>query len=102
MDDYGCWYETYWHNRIDYEKDPQETIDLSFAWAPKLDGDTIVTSTFTLPDGLTEESTAIDGSITTIFVSGGTIGRIYRIVNTLTTSGGRTYERTIYVRVRES
>jgi hypothetical protein len=102
MDDYGSWYEPDCANRVDYEKDPDETVDYSFNWALKLETDAIATSTFALPDGLTEVSTSTEGRTTSIFVSGGTRGRIYRIVNTLTTTGGRTLERTIYVKIVES
>lgn len=85
----------------DLQKDPNGTQDYVFNWAQKLDGDTISTSTFLLPDGLTSVSTANTTTTATIFVSGGTAGTIYRITNRITTAGLRTRDWTKYVLVSE-
>lgn len=84
----------------DVVKDPDSTEDYQFNWAPKLDGDTIIASTFLLPDGLTSVSTSNTTTTATIFVSGGSQGRVYRITNRVTTAGGRTWDRTMRVLVR--
>ena len=65
----------------DFIKDPDETSDYEFNWKPELDGDTISTSAFSLPDGMTSVSTSNTTTTATIFVSGGSEGRIYRIRN---------------------
>lgn len=98
-DDYGDYTSTC--GPADYEKDPDSTVDYPFNWVPVLDGDTISTSTFLLPDGLTSVSTGNTTSSATIFVSGGSAGRIYRITNRITTAGGRTFDKTIRVKVSE-
>lgn len=85
----------------DYVKDPDETIDFPFNWKPELYGDTIFTSTFLLPDGLTQVSTSNTTNTATIFVSGGSTGQTYRITNRIVTIGGRTFDRTINVLVQE-
>lgn len=85
----------------DYEKDPDSTLDFAINWSPILDGDTIATSSFLLPDGLTEVSSSNTTTTATIFVSGGSACRTYRITNRVTTAGGRTWDRTIRVRVKE-
>ena len=85
----------------DFIKDPDSTEDYAFNWVMDLDGDTISSSTFELPDGLTEVSTANDDTKTQIFVSGGTECEIYRITNRIVTSGGRTFDKTIRVQIRE-
>jgi hypothetical protein len=81
-------------------KDPQSTLDYSVDWSEWLTGsDTISTSTWviqtytgdTAPIVRTSDSNA--NGIVTIFVSGGTIGKIYRITNRITTGSGLTDER---------
>jgi len=84
-----------------FEKDPDETLDFPFNWKPELNGDTIFTSTFLLPDGLTQVSSANTSDTATIFVSGGSSDVIYRITNRITTVGGRTRDRTIRVLVTD-
>lgn len=86
----------------DYVKDPDSTEDYRFNWTLELDGDTILTSTFFLPDGLTEVSSSNTTTTATIFVSGGSVGTIYRITNRITTAGGRTKDKTIRVLVDET
>jgi hypothetical protein len=98
-DDY-CSYGSTW-GPVDYEKGPSDTEDYPFNWSGKLDGDTISTSTFLLPDGLTEVSTSNTDTTATIFVSGGSACITYRITNRITTAGGRTWDKTIRVRVSE-
>lgn len=85
----------------DFIKDPDSTEDYAFYWVMDLDGDTISTSTFLLPDGLTEVSSTNDDTKTQIFVSGGTSGQTYRITNRIVTSGGRTFDKTIRILIRE-
>jgi hypothetical protein len=85
---------------VDYEKDPDEVIDFPFDWSGRLDGDTIATSTWVL-ENLTEVSTAATFTATTIFVSGGSLGTTGKITNRITTDGGRTWEKTIRIAVRE-
>lgn len=87
--------------RPDYTKDPDATEDYEFNWAPNLDGDTISTSTFSLPDGLTSVSTSNTTTTATIFVSGGSAGCVYRVTNRVVTAGGRTRDRTIIILVDE-
>ena len=85
----------------DFTKDPDETLDFPFNWKPELNGDTISTSEFLLPDGLTQVSVSNTPTTATIFVSGGTSGLIYRITHRIVTAGGRTRDRTINVLVTD-
>lgn len=85
----------------DFEKDPDSTEDFAFNWVMDLDGDLITSSTFTLPDGMTEVSSTNSAHATQIFVSGGTRGQTYRITNRIATSGGRTFDKTIRIYVKE-
>jgi hypothetical protein len=85
----------------DLEKDPDATIKLTFYWASQLNGETISTSDFVLPDGLTEGTNSGTGSTRATLVSGGSCGGKYRVTNRITTSGGRTLDQTKTVLVRE-
>ncbi len=85
----------------DYIKDEDETIDYVFNWKPELNGDLIFTSTFVLPDGLSEVSSSNTSTTATIFLSGGSQGSTYRVTNRIVTIGGRTRDHTIYVLVQE-
>lgn len=65
-----------------------------------LDGETITTSSWTVPTGITKDSETHADGLATVWVSGGTIGQTYRLVNTIVTSGGRTAQRSIDVSVQ--
>jgi hypothetical protein len=81
----------------DYEIDPDDTDSFEFMLAADLDGDTIDTVTWVLPDGLTEVSSSNTDTTATIFVSGAECGVTYRITCRYTTDGGRQRDKTIRV-----
>jgi hypothetical protein len=83
-----------------YTKDPDEVVDLSFDWTKELDGDTISTSTWPAVVGITQATPSKDDMTTTTWVSAGSAGTDYRIVNRVVTAGGRTLEGSITVAVR--
>lgn len=85
-----------------YEKTPDEVILVSFTWAEKLDGETILTAAYELPDGLTNEDEDDTDSVQSILVSGGSATRTYRVECTVTTSAGRTLQQVKRVVVREA
>lgn len=82
-------------------KDPQAVLDYTLDWSLWLDGDTISTSTWALDVGITEDSESETATTTTVWVSGGTAGTTYNAVNTITTVGLRTDQRTIQITVQE-
>ena len=82
---------------ISFVKDPQAVLDYQINWASWLGVDTISTSTWTLPTGITKASDTRTTTTTTIWLSGGTDGSSYNLVNTIVTAGGRTEERTITI-----
>lgn len=82
------------------EKTPDETIRVTFHWAARLNGETILTAAYALPDGLTNEDEDDADSVQSILVSGGDEGRTYRVTCTVTTSGSRELQMTRYVAVR--
>lgn len=86
----------------DFEQDPDTTLDYPFAWGPDLEDDTIVTSQFLLPDGMTQVSASNTDTTTVVFLSGPQCGRIYRCTNRITTAGGRTMDKTIRILGRQA
>ena len=86
---------------IDYQKTVNEVIKLTFNWAAKLDGDTISSVSYSFPDGLTEGTSAGTTSARTVIASGGTAGRVYRVIGQIVTAGGQTFEMTKRVMVIE-
>lgn len=82
--------------------DSANVLDFSIDWATNIPTDTIATSTWTLtPAGMTAATPSVVGKVTTIWLSGGTTGTTYAVVNRIVTAGGRTIERTIHVRVKD-
>ena len=80
--------------------DPQAELDYTVDWSKWLGADTIATSTWTVESGLTTESTSNTTTSATIWISGGSAGQSYAVTNRIVTAGGRTDERTIYLKVR--
>ena len=89
-------------------KDPSAVLDYVFDWTEWLaTGETIAVDsetgekliTITADTGITVDSwTESDGKII-VWLSGGTAGINYKIACKITTSAGRTDERTIWIKV---
>jgi hypothetical protein len=85
----------------DDPKDPQEILDYVVDWAKPLAGDLIVASTWTLPQGITDTGNqSFDDTTTTIWLSGGSDGENYELINQITTAAGRVREQTCRLRCR--
>ena len=83
-------------------KDPDAVKDYSIDWSAWLGSDTISTSEWTVPSGITKDSDSNTTTVTTIWLSGGTAGTDYELVNRIVTAAGRTEDKTVIVRVRET
>ena len=83
-------------------KDPSAVLDYVFDWTEWLaTGETITDHTITADTGITvDSSTELDGKVT-VWLSGGTAGQNYKVACLITTSAGRTDERTIWIKVVE-
>lgn len=81
-------------------KDPSAVLDFAFDWTGWLAaGETIVGHTITADTGITvDSSTESDGKVT-VWLSGGTAGINYKVACLITTTAGRTDERTLWIRV---
>lgn len=85
-----------------YMKDPEAVLDYVFDWTGWLaDGETIQSRTVTAEAGITKDSDSHADGVVTVWLSGGTVETTYRVECKVTTSAGRTDERSIFVRVRE-
>jgi hypothetical protein len=83
-------------------KDPDEVLDYEIDWSARLNGDTIASSTFTLPPGATlvaDDATNTTTS-TKIWLSGGTEGQTYFVMNEVVTSAGRTMDQTVKIKIK--
>ena len=78
-----------------------DTLDHVVSWAPILAGDTITASAWVIPAGLTQTGESFAATTTTVWLGGGVAGQTYGLKNTITTSGGRTIQRTIDLKVEE-
>lgn len=67
-------------------KDPDSETDFAVDWSNYLQtGESIASSTWEVPAGVTEETNSFTSSIATIWLSGGTLGEFYTLVNRITT-----------------
>jgi hypothetical protein len=82
-------------------KDPDGVLDYTFDWETWLGSDTISTSSWVVPTGLTENSDSNTTTTATVWLSGGTAWTWYTVVNRVITAGGRTEDRTLIVLVVE-
>jgi hypothetical protein len=84
------------------DKDPAANKDYSISWVDVLTGgETISTSVWTVDAGLTTGTESKTDDTTTVYLSGGTSGRVYHLKNTITTSAGRDYARTFRVNCKQ-
>jgi len=83
-----------------YRKNSSDVIDFGFDWSDWLaSGETISSSTWSVPSGLTEDSSDNSTTQTSVWLSGGTAGSKYTISNTIVTSAERTKVRYIDILV---
>jgi hypothetical protein len=83
-------------------KDPSAVLDYVFDWTEWLaTGETITDHTITADTGITVDSWTEDDGKVTVWLSGGTAGINYKVACLITTSAGRTDERTIWIKVVE-
>ena len=83
-------------------KDPSAVLDYRIDWSAWLaGGDSIMTSSWAVPPGITKDSESHTATTTTIMLSGGTVGQNYDITNTITTAAGLTDCRTLRIPVAD-
>lgn len=82
-------------------KDPDEVLDYTIDWSDRLgEGDAVDTSTWFVPSGLTQENEEVTTTTTVLWLSGGTLGQTYTILNRITTTGGRTMDQSVNLKIK--
>lgn len=83
-------------------KDPSAVLDYSIDLATWLDGisDTLQ-SLSVIGSGVTIDSSTISGTKVVAWISGGTVGETATATFRFTTVGGRTDDRTIYLKIKD-
>lgn len=78
-------------------KDPNALLDYAIDWSPWLatTTDTISTSTWSVPSALSIFTSNFGTASTVVWLSGGTAGEVYEVINHITTVNGRADDRTI-------
>jgi hypothetical protein len=85
-----------------FTKDPDAVLDYRWDWTAWLaDGEVISTSVVLAPAGITLDSDTNDTTSTTAWLSGGTNGTDYDVVNRISTNQGRTDDRTMRIHVMQ-
>jgi hypothetical protein len=83
-----------------YRKDPNSRTDFTVDWAGWLaDGEQLATSDWTVPTGITTDDETHDATTATIWLTGGTLGDVYQVVNRIETDQGRIDERTMRIHI---
>jgi hypothetical protein len=82
-------------------KDPDEILIFGINWGDYLDTDTILTSSWIVPAGVSQVNNAFTDTLATIKLSGGTLGQVYRITNRITTSDGETVDKSLDIEIAE-
>lgn len=76
-------------------------LDYSIDWEDWLGTDTIASVTWTVPTGLTKDSQSNTTTVATVWLSGGTADTLYAVECRIMTAGGRTQDKTVYLRVAQ-
>lgn len=84
-----------------FPKDPDAVLDFALDWTKWLEGDTLVSGTWTIDAGPTITTQNATNGIVTMWLSGGTEGTTYVARCRVVTTNGRTDDRTIHIQVRE-
>lgn len=80
--------------------DPDSIVDYVIDWTNWLNGDNLATSAWAIVNA-TEASASNTTKIATVFISGAKAGKVVTMRNRITTTGGRTEDRTLRALVRE-
>lgn len=82
-------------------KDAAETVDFGLDWSARLiEADVIETSTFELPRGLVAVRASHGGRVATVWISGGSAGEVYEVINRVKTSRGLELEQAVKLKIK--
>ena len=84
------------------KKDPEEVLDYDVKWAKRLNGDTILTSVFSIVEGTAVvDSNTETTTVAKVWLSGGTLEEEVEVLNRITTAGLRTMDQTELIKIRK-
>jgi hypothetical protein len=85
------------------DKDPEANKDYALDWTAMLAlAETIEDSQWvSTPTGLTVGTSAIVDGVCSVWLSGGSVGITYTVVNTITTDRGLIDERSVAIKIKE-
>ncbi len=78
-------------------RDPNEDpLDYDIDWSLRLAGDTIASSSWTIGQGAVSiQSNTFSDTVTKVWLTGGTLGVLNTLTNSITTAGGRRMEQSV-------
>jgi hypothetical protein len=80
-------------------KSPTEKVVFAVDWADYLVADTITSSTWILPSGITQVTSNFTATRANIMLQGGTLGATYRVTNRINTSAGEIVEQSVDIQL---
>lgn len=81
-------------------KEPNTKRDYGYDYSGELGTDTITASTWEADEGLVLSGASFDATSTSVWIEGGENGQTLAARNRVTTTAGRTYERTLTLLIR--
>lgn len=86
-----------------FGKDPDVVTYFTVDWEEDVRlGEVLVGATWIVPAGITKIGEGLSGTVSTVWLSGGTDGQNYNCVCRATYDNGRTEDWTLVIRVRHS
>jgi len=87
-----------------FAKAPHAMLDFKFNWAYGYleDGETITSYSIIADGGITVDSSSKSGNKVIVWLSGGRVGHNYNVTCRAITSFGRTDDKTMQIRVRQT
>jgi hypothetical protein len=83
------------------DKDPDEVLDYNIDWSPRLTSpDVISASQWFVPTGLIADNEEMTDNSTTVWLSSGTLGTVYDVLNRIDTVEGRTMDQTVTLKIK--
>ena len=80
-----------------FSMDPHDILDFSFDFTDWLESDTLSSITWSVSRGIITGSIAQTQTVATIFVSNGVVNRVYEVHCQVTTTAGRTVNRSLEI-----
>jgi hypothetical protein len=82
-------------------KDPNSTLPYTIDWSAWLGSDIIISSTWIVPTGITQVSSAMTSTTTTINLTGGTLNASYIITNRIYTVDGKIQDQSFKIYIHQ-